>query len=353
MKAVATCTELPENCGRNVLLQPKRNRPEWTWEPHPILDTMYRYAKKYNGKPTRKQENCGRNVLLQPKRNRPGWTWEPHPILDTMYRYAKKYNGKPSRKQAVTRRMILCIWNKGRKSHEDSFPQALANWLMIGEGTAYRGIEWCQEDTPIKKDGSRQFKEYSQEVRYTDNPIYAKCLGDWTFLDTNTPLDDIQGCDEWFRYQKDCNKNNMRIKYAKMKNNFFDGIAARKRVVETFYRLKGNEKEPLAIYKKNTNSKLPSFITKSAVEDWLNRAGKAVYGEEHVKKFQERWTCHSIRIGATALLFAETENEMIIRNRLRWDSDKWWVYVRHTPVMAKLHAKAIADVDVDNFDVDD
>ena len=93
-------------------------------------------------------------------------------------------------------------------------------------------------------------------------------------------------------------------------------------------------------------------MLKQNIEKWLNVVGKAIYGKEHVEKFDEKWICHSICIMATALLFAETESEMIIRNRLRWDSDKWWVYVRHTPVMAKIHSKAIDDVDVDNFKVD-
>ena len=93
-------------------------------------------------------------------------------------------------------------------------------------------------------------------------------------------------------------------------------------------------------------------MLKQNIEKWLNLAGKAVYGKEHLKKNNEKWTCHSIRIMATALLFAETESEMIIHNWLRSDSNKWWIYVRHTPVMAKIHSKAIADVDVDNFEVD-
>lgn len=279
-----------------------------------------------------------------------------------MYDFAKKYNGKPARKMAVTRRMILWIWNKGQKKHKDSVPRALADWLIIGEEKAYRGIDWMQEFNPIKKDRSRKFTEYAQEVKYTDNPIYAKCLGDWMFLDNNntrtniynipkTPIDYLQGCNKRNQYQKDCNKNNTRLKYAKKKNNFFNGIAARKRVVERFFRLEGDEKELLAIYKRYPNSKEPSFMLKQNIEKWLNDAEKTVYGNEHVKKFDERWTCHSICIMAIALLFAETESEMIICNRLRWGSDKWWVYVRHTPVMAKIHTKAIADIDVDNFKV--
>ena len=75
----------------------------------------------------------------------------------------------------------------------------------------------------------------------------------------------------------------------KTKGSFYCGIAARKCVVETFYQLGGNENELLAIYKKNKNSKYDLlFIHKSAVEDWLNHAGKAIYGEEYVKKFNKK-----------------------------------------------------------------
>ena len=123
-----------------------------------------------------------------------------------------------------------------------------------------------------------------------------------------------------------------------------------KRIVERHFRLDGDPNEPIAIYKRNKKSKAPSFLHKRLVESRLNRASAAVYGDQ-VKQLGNNWTLHSIRIGATALLFAETRNELLIRKRLRWDSKKWWAYVRHTPIMAKIHAKAIADVDVDNFDI--
>ena len=123
-----------------------------------------------------------------------------------------------------------------------------------------------------------------------------------------------------------------------------------KHIVKQHFCLGGDPNEPLAIYKRDKNSKAPSFLHKRLVESWLNRAGAAVCGNQ-VKQLGKNWTLHSICIGATALLFAETGNKLLIRNRLQWDSKKWWAYVCHTPIMAKIHVKAIADVDVDNFDI--
>ena len=53
-----------------------------------------------------------------------------------------------------------------------------------------------------------------------------------------------------------------------------------------------------------------------------------------------KWTCHSGRIGATALLFAKHRDLLLIKTRLRWASDKFEVYIRHAPILARLYAEA-------------
>lgn len=93
----------------------------------------------------------------------------------------------------------------------------------------------------------------------------------------------------------------------------------------------------------------PSY--KRLVETRLNQAGEAVYGTQ-AKQFGKRRTLHSFCISATTLLFAETKKEFLIQNCLWLDLDKWWAYICHTPMMAKVHTKAIMDVNVndDKFD---
>ena len=99
--------------------------------------------------------------------------------------------------------------------------------------------------------------------------------------------------------------------------------------------------DPLAVYRKYKGSKLGTHFLKAGVEKKLNDAGRACYAANNkCKYFHMKWTCHSGRIGATALLFAKHRDVLLIKTRLRWASDKFEVYIRHTPILEKLHAEA-------------
>ena len=99
---------------------------------------------------------------------------------------------------------------------------------------------------------------------------------------------------------------------------------------------------PLAVYKKNKNSRKGSFFTKRGVKRVLNAAGKAIYGNgENQNRFAIKWTCHSACIGATALLFGKYRDPLLIKSQLRWVSDKFKVYIRFTPILARIHADAM------------
>ena len=100
--------------------------------------------------------------------------------------------------------------------------------------------------------------------------------------------------------------------------------------------------EPLAVYKRNTFSLRGSFITKFEVQRRMTLAARAVYPST---PFTKKYTLHSCRIGATALLFARYRDPELTRTQLRWDSEKWREYIRFTPINAALHhGKAVADV---------
>ena len=126
-----------------------------------------------------------------------------------------------------------------------------------------------------------------------------------------------------------------------MKNKEHCNNKAKLRILDCHKRLGMDPTVPLAVYKKNANSRRGSFFIKRSVEKALNEAGKAIYGstsEQH--RFAMKWTCHSARIGATALLFGKYRKPLLIKTRLRWQSDKFEVYIRYTPILAKMHADA-------------
>ena len=108
-----------------------------------------------------------------------------------------------------------------------------------------------------------------------------------------------------------------------------------------------SEDDPLAVYKRNANSIEGSFLLKETCEDYLNKAGTATYPNVNTN-VKQSWTLHSVQIGATTLLYARFQNKELIKSQLRWALDKWREYIRYTPVLAGLHARALIDVDTDD-----
>ena len=107
--------------------------------------------------------------------------------------------------------------------------------------------------------------------------------------------------------------------------------------------------DPLVVYKKYKGSKIGTHFLKVGVEKKLNEAGRACYAADNTcKRFHMKWTCHSGCIGATALLFAKHRYPLLIKNRLRWASDKFEVYIRHTHIVARLHTEA-GNINIDAY----
>lgn len=105
-------------------------------------------------------------------------------MIQYIQNHRKKTKGRKQKEDPVTKKMISYLRRIANKRHKDSLPDAFIDWLVLGLTTAYRGIEWCQTRDPKKRNSSgfkNGFHLYKDEVKYTDNPIYAKCIGDWAF----------------------------------------------------------------------------------------------------------------------------------------------------------------------------
>ena len=290
-------------------------------------------------------ENAGRDICLEPNPRLHAWQLKVHPMILDIYAHWRWWQGKTNQKDEMTYLIIDAIRQIGRQHPKDNYWEALANWLDVAAIEGYRGCEWVQEKDPAK----HGFKEYEHDTLRTDNRIYAICDGDWDFVDEDGKFlnpftcnrSKIVASDTTFWHQKNPEFSGIRILFAKM-DKFQEHccVWAKLRILDQFHRLGGKANTPLTVYKKNKNSKRPSHFLKYGVEKVMNDIGKQVYctDKETMKRFNQRWTCNSMRM--TALLYGKYQNGLIIKNRLQWASDKFEVYIRHTLVLAKIHANA-------------
>ena len=109
---------------------------------------------------------------------------------------------------------------------------------------------------------------------------------------------------------------------------------------------------PLAIYKKNRGSKKPSYLLKRGVELKLQTAARKIYYPEceSLSESPAKVTLHSIRIGAAMILFAKRWDDTNIMGRLRYKSTRFRMYHRNVPALAALHAKAVTEAAINQYD---
>ena len=82
------------------------------------------------------------------------------------------------------------------------------------------------------------------------------------------------------------------------------------------------------------------FITDFNVKTLLQQAAKDALGIRD-KKALAKWNCHLLRVTAANELHRLGFSDAFIKHRLRWRSDAFQMYLRHTIHAAKLHTKSI------------
>lgn len=303
----------------------------------------------------------GRNICLDPDPTKDPMWWKPHPMINLIYEYQKSFKGKQNKKEPLTKRMIEHMLERAKliqHTAPDCLALALIDWLILSLTTAFRGIEWCQEYNPENKG----FRKYHQQVEYTNNRIYAMCKEDWEFQDENkrpiknplliTDLDKVPFVVITYRFQKDKNKHNTKITYKTLPSTAPEWCPTRAmlRILRRHRRLGAPDNKPLAVYKRYPGSKWCSYMTKAEVTRKINNAGRECYSTPGVP-FTKKWTLHSCRIGAVAILYGLYQDAELIRSQLRWDSEKWRAYIRHTPINAVLHGRAVETIDSDMLEL--
>ena len=89
----------------------------------------------------------------------------------------------------------------------------------------------------------------------------------------------------------------------------------------------------------DTISKEYKFITDKHIHKLLQKAAAVVYTLKDIEDLQ-KFTAHSIRVGACVALHVLNKETSFIQFRLRWRSDAFKMYLRNVAALAVQHYKA-------------
>ena len=149
----------------------------------------------------------------------------------------------------------------------------------------------------------------------------------------------VDRADVRWRYQKNGDNGEVIKYYRDYDNPDWCPVRAIWNIVQRAIRLGIPAHEPVAKYK-DTKGKV-FFITDKNVRTLLQDAAKNALGIND-KKALSKWSCHSMRVTAANELHRLGFSDAFIKHRLRWRSDAFQMYLRHTIHAARLHTKSIS-----------
>ena len=276
----------------------------------------------------------------------------PINFIKTITDAVRKYEKVPNRREMIHDAMyehMLVLYRRFHMKDPDCLLVSLCEWLFFGRYTGFRREEWCNEKP-------------SEYTRITDplwegNDTRSVAIEDLTFFDAkgapfrvDKPLwrkplhqlpPDIAFVELCIRKQKN-NDNFQKITYSRCtRNPFLCPVYVAFRIHCRGLRLGAPTTHPAAIYwdKPGGSHKL---ITSRQVNSFLRQTASSTFGIPATCKSLEKWSCHSIRVTAANLLHRAKFSDSYIKNRLRWRSDAFLMYLRNTFYTAKDHTSALA-----------
>ena len=93
----------------------------------------------------------------------------------------------------------------------------------------------------------------------------------------------------------------------------------------------------------NRKTKQNSNIIVSDAAQLIKHLAKTCFDETEVEL--QKYSCHSLRVGACCSLYVAGFDESRIKKLLRWKSDTWMDYVRDMIVTTIQHNMALVSVD--------
>jgi hypothetical protein len=239
--------------------------------------------------------------------------------IDGILRECHRWESLTDKREPLTWEMVCYQQAKARAQHPDSLDAIMADWFLVGMYTGFRLSEWAQPASHI-----RQHKDFQRNIDGSSTAITSKDII------IKPSLLSVR-----YRFQKN-GGNGEKIPYeACVTRPDRCPRLAILRIVDRARRFGIPEDAPLAQYKDASGL---AFITDEIISHHLRQAAKAAHAISDPNELA-LWTSHSIRIGACVALRALNHDFVFIKQRLRWRSDSFMMYLRHTPQLAALHSE--------------
>ena len=196
--------------------------------------------------------------------------------------------------------------------------------------TGFRLSEWAQSHSCVSKNKQKQATLWKLSRKQDSISIIKH---DITF---GYSIDGTQHVAIRYRWQKN-GQNGEKVLYGASANPNRCPVIAASNILRRAELLKIPDDAPLSWFCINKERHL---ITDKYITKALRNAARTAHSVSNSTDLN-RWSPHSIRVGACVALHEAGADTLLIQNQHRWRSDAFLVYLRHTPFVAARHSKLL------------
>ena len=286
-----------------------------------------------------------------PRKDLDGNFYSPLKELEKEY---KKWEGAVNRRNACTKSMVkFLVESLPKEAGMCDLLRVFIQWLNVGMRTGTRLGEYAQlpgcksiDDIRRNPDGT------AQGFTASDVEFFGVGQKRLTFVDMLRKPSEVHAASLMWRYQKNGVKQERRTMVRDWENPDFCPVVSLIQIVARAHALAKHNKFDLATYPlavftdDGTYNGNLCFLNADHITDFLRTSAVHVYGLKDKKEIQ-KFSSHSIRVGACVALHAAGCSPMHIQHALRWKSDAFKMYLRNLPFEGKMTNEAFANYDPD------
>ena len=282
-------------------------------------------------------------LQLHRDRNLPNPLGAPVNYISLMTDAVRKWELVPNRREVIHDAMFHHLLRTSPSHHRDSLHAVATDWSLLGRYTGFRKSEWCQDSPhsyaritdPLWGDRPDSVALIAEDF------ILKDAHGVRVIVSPSTKPTDVQHAEMRIRYQK--NQDNYQVLTYSASPSSPDTcpIRAILRILQRSMRLGLPPLHPVAIRANSLDPRGYSYVTGTEYSQWLKSVAAATYRLTPKDPSLARWGTHSLRVTATNLLHRAQFSAAFIKNRLRWRSDTFQMYLRNTFHVADAHSKAL------------
>jgi hypothetical protein len=267
----------------------------------------------------------------------------------------KRWEEDPKRKEpwSVDMQKNLDEWCNLTNQPEDSLASAISDWFCLGLYTGHRKSEWAQADdkNSLPADFQREDDDTNlpraftiDDIKFFTRQRKPLMVNQLLNLPMHKALRLIGQMSIRWRTQKNGRRNQAIFFTPNTKSTSLCAIRRMLRILHRFKRLSDkNNNLPLSSFQSdhgqafNITTKHIEKIMRATVARWANLDPT---NAAH-KKVLQQWSSHSLRVGATNILYANGFTDHQIMTILRWESLAFMTYFRNLAIIGDKQNDAI------------